>query len=656
MASDPCGGRPLTALVKAVLTALVVLLVGQQAAVADSSPLPLGDWILGPAAIGPQARQQSEELLKPRDLYPDGEGAGYEVRRANVVGGLMRRFSVDERVRVNIQLVEHRNHDWATIHRPSAPVDPGLPPDTFLSGVEHTKDGLVVLDGGVAVGRTRISVTAYEAVPGSSSAVELGAVRLAVLKNQIGKVQVRPDLAVDDDSPVAKVGREFGYTLALSTVALLVLTSLSGTVAATLRDRGSREMLSTRFRRRARRTRSPRSVDIGPALRKTARRRLIVSSVRLGSIVVAIAVLLGAPKLGLWLGLGLLALSLVVIHFGYVAYLRRKQPDHVPASRTTDVLGFLGGLGSLGLMLAGFLFIVAGISGNLIVHGLYALLITVPMILFGVVFMSKAREPLRFAKRLAQPEVRRLIADDPRKPVLLLRSFQDDSLEVRVHAETQSTPIEQLNVESFSRFEEVVAWALWEYGPIRAIGQPGTRLQPLGAARDYYADDEWQEAVRAYIDDSSLVVFVVGRSPGLLWEVSNVRAQRGLGKCVFILPPVPLEEMSLRMKVLAGALGMSLDRLGWGQGTYPLVLVLDRDGIPELIEGPGRDDRAYVLALKTAITRIEPDAELHEVHENWREPSQDVEELLVRFDPENVARPRKSFASRLLDAALIVAP
>jgi MFS family permease len=640
-----------------IFVAILIALSSGQPAVADSNPLPLAEWMLDQTAIGPQAHQLSQEPLTPRDLYPEGEGAGYEVRRANVVGGIIRRFSVDERIRVNIQLVEHRNHDWASIHLPSAAVEAGLPTGTYLSSAKHTKEGRIVLEGGVAVGRTRISVTTYEAVASTASEPELSAARLLVLKNQIGRVEARPDLPVDDDSPVAKVGREFGYLLALFTVALLLLTVVSGAVAATVRDRGSREVFSSRFRRRARQQSLLRSTNIEATLRRSSRRRLVVSVVRLGSIVTVIAVTLGLPQLGLWEGLALLGLSLVILQIGYAAYLRRGQPDHLPSSRTTNVLGFLGGLGSLATMMLGFVFIVAGISGDLIVHSLRAVLITVPMILFGVVFLSRARGPLRLARRLAQPEVRRLISEDPRKPVLLLRSFQDDSLEVRVHAETQATPVEQMNIESFSRFEEVIAWALWEYGPIRAIGQPGTQLQPLGAVRDYYADDEWQQAVRSYIDDSSMVVFVVGRSPGLLWEVSNVRAQGKLGKCVFILPPVPLEEIAVRMRVLASALGLSFERLTRPPGAYPLVLVLDRDGAPHLIEGPGRDDRAYAVALKTAVTWIDEDVVLHDVHEEWRDDeSQDIEELLVRFDPAKVSRPRKSFASRLLDAALIVAP
>jgi hypothetical protein len=643
-------GRAVVTLAALVLALLAVLPVNARA-----ESLPLDTWVLKPQDIGPAATELSRKPFDARDMYPDGEGTLFEVRRANVVGGLLVRFAVSDLIGLNIHLVEHRNHDWAS---PSSQlkgvaVDPGLPPDTYLSSLQHFGDGKRSVQGEVAVGRTRVWVTVYERELSSTvTDDELTALRLSLLRKQIEAVVPAPDLPVTDDSPVAKVGRDLGYQLAFFSVVMLLAAVLAGSAAATLRDRGSREVFASLFKRSAR---QQRWTDIGPALRRVSRRRLRASVVRITVICALVAVCIGMPGLSLWLGLFLLVGAMVVLQLLGAA---RRGGSSLPSSRTTVVLGFLGGAGSLATMAAGFFFVVAAVSGQLFVHSLEPLLITGPMALFGVFFLSSGRQAIRFARRLAQPEVRRLIQGDQRRPVLLLRSFQDDSLEVRVHAENEATPVERLNIESFARFEEVVAWALWKHGPIRAIGQPGTRLQPLGAVRDYYSDDQWQPAVREYIDESALIVFVVGRSPGLLWEVENVRAHGALAKCVFILPPVPLEEIEPRVEVLAGALGLDHDRLRWDSGTYPLVLVFDEHGVPRLVVGPGRDDRAYALALALATTGISArPGELGDAHPDWRgTPRRPVGDLLVRFDPARATRPRKSFVSRLLDAILILTP
>lgn len=635
------------------VTTLVVFVLAFLPGIAQAESLPLESWVLKPQDIGPAATELSRKPFNARDLYPDGEGTLFDVQRANVVGGILVRFAVSDRIGLNIHLIEHRNHDWASpsSRLKSATADPALPAGTYLSGLQHFGDGKRSVQGEVAIGRTRVWVTVYErALSSPVTDDELVALRSSLLRKQIAAVVPAPDLQVTDDSPIAKVGRDLGYQLAFFSVVMLLAAVLAGSIAATARDRGSREVFASHFKR----VTDHRWSDIGPELRRVSRKRLRASTVRITVISALVAVCIGAPGLNLLLGLFLLVGAMVVLQL-LSALLRRGSS--LPSSRTTVVLGFLGATGSLATMASGFFFIVAAVSGQLFVHSLQPLLITVPMALFGVTFLSSGRQAIRFARRLAQPEVRRLIKDDPRPPVLLLRSFQDDSLEVRVHAENEATPVERLNIESFARFEEVVAWALWKHGPIRAIGQPGTRLQPLGAVRDYYSDDQWQPAVRKYIDDSALIVFVVGRSPGLLWEVENVRSHRALAKCVFVLPPVSLEEIELRIEVLASALGLDPGRLRWTSGTYPLVLVLDERGVPRLVVGPGRDDRAYALALANATAGISArPAELSDAHPDWRGAPRPVEDLLVRFDPARAARSRKSFTSRLLDAVLLITP
>jgi hypothetical protein len=70
--------------------------------------------------------------------------------------------------------------------------------------------------------------------------------------------------------------------------------------------------------------------------------------------------------------------------------------------------------------------------------------------------------------------------------------------------------------------EQNLTEVLSEIGPVVAIGRPGEKLPPLGAARLYVCGDDWQTEVRSLLADPALVVLRLGSTEGFHWEVRHV--------------------------------------------------------------------------------------------------------------------------------------
>jgi hypothetical protein len=171
-----------------------------------------------------------------------------------------------------------------------------------------------------------------------------------------------------------------------------------------------------------------------------------------------------------------------------------------------------------GILAALFVAIATGI-------GLLAGLAFLPFALAGSRLMQRARQTL--ALRSAEVRDR-----DPRPPVLFVRSFVDDLLELAP------------KVEYFSRLfrkrltlEEFVVGRLMTLGPVVAIGKPGEALSPLGAAREYVHGPGWQDRMRGLLGESSWVVAILGGGEGLKWEYEQILQRDLTGRFILVVPP-----------------------------------------------------------------------------------------------------------------------
>jgi len=168
----------------------------------------------------------------------------------------------------------------------------------------------------------------------------------------------------------------------------------------------------------------------------------------------------------------------------------------------------------------------------------------VGMTLCGLVLIGVAgREVVRLRRRRV-PSPQSAITVSGRRPVLLLRSFDDDdrSLEGllgRITARLSGND---------SNFEQHLARQLRRVGPLVAIGRPGDAVVRLGATRTYVADDAWRDEFLRLVGLSRLFVWIAGTTPGVLWELEQLVSRISPRRLILALPYLGLSQAERRAR------------------------------------------------------------------------------------------------------------
>ena len=146
---------------------------------------------------------------------------------------------------------------------------------------------------------------------------------------------------------------------------------------------------------------------------------------------------------------------------------------------------------------------------------------------------------LGVGRKLMAPSAENLLAADHRNPVVYLRPFDEDARMVQHHPVGRRKGGRRIaNSSRPASHEKSIAKILRDIGPFVAVGAPGDALAPLGAARLYLGDDQWQEEVEALVRRASAVILVPEISDGTRWEVTKV-AQWVDPRRVLMLVPNP---------------------------------------------------------------------------------------------------------------------
>ena len=223
----------------------------------------------------------------------------------------------------------------------------------------------------------------------------------------------------------------------------------------------------------------------------------------------------------------------------------------------------------------------------------------------GILLIAAGAVISRRARRLASVEARRVMLKDARPPVLYLRSFGDDALKLWTATLGRPSLIERFTPRRFDAFEEVIARHLALRGPVIALNPPGTRLAPLGAARETLESADWQSAIADWMERSSVIVFVAppGRvTPGLTWELETVSGQGYWDKTLILVPPVPADLLHSRWQAFLHACArlwpftcpLSLE------GPGPLALTF-RNSTWTVLTADRQNEWAYSAALREAL-------------------------------------------------------
>lgn len=572
------------------------------------------------------------------------------------VDGVATAFGSDDREArfgVDVRLIDYVNDRWARPIMETGEADAAgqYPAGSLVS--RSVKGTVETAQVRFSKGRIRVQI----AVHVSELARHRGKINTVEWARGLALLQYElvPAVGNLDEESVVDLSSE-GILLGVTLSVAMMLIGLGSQAASALWDAGTRETL----RPRRRRDRSgPNTVDLTRALARRRRRVALASILKSAAVMITVATVYfgtGALRIVptlLVTALALLALTTVI---ELLSRLLRPNGFHQTGGIRVVLAVIVGNALSLLMLAVGALGIVVGAAGLLLMRGAEFVLPAVILFFIGVLVLNNGARPLSFLRRLTAPQVAETVKRDNRAPILLLRSFQDDDLIIRMHRTGRQSFVESLSTEGFGRFEEMLAWVFWRSGPVLAIGQPGTTLQALGAARAYYADDDWQDAVRAHVRVAQAVVFVVGRSPGLLWEIGCVREDGALARALFIFPPEADDEIESRVRVLASALSIDpwLILEGLGDGIRLVAVYLREDGVPLRVVADGRDDLAYEKAFEESLARtgVSSGATLWDPAKEYRVPKVDVSDLLMSFDPQAKRRPRVSILRRVVSSLL----
>lgn len=302
--------------------------------------------------------------------------------------------------------------------------------------------------------------------------------------------------------------------------------------------------------------------------------------------------------------------------FSVTAWWRRRELAHVglPPPRWRPTLPGPGGiaLGALGLgcFLLGMAAVVWGLRELVFVPSLTHLqwcdrlgasprALAVAIAFGGAATTVVATAVLRRSRSYGRSNAAKVRSNDPRRPVLYLRSFEDDDVALPCVLSARRPFLELFTLRASDPFEESLAWELATYGPVTAVGRPGSRAQRVGAAREYFSNETWKPIVRERMSDAAAIAVVIGRTDGLEWEVETIAEQGHLHKTVFFVPPGDPESLRRRWATTQSGLPEDLRQADLDLTSVLSVQIAADGSVATVVDR--RDEAAYRVAVDYAL-------------------------------------------------------
>ncbi len=178
------------------------------------------------------------------------------------------------------------------------------------------------------------------------------------------------------------------------------------------------------------------------------------------------------------------------------------------------------------------------VAGWSVVIGLWLLVRYLPLMIVGTRAVAIAGKPSKRTHALRRRRARASAVEaehwrqrDPRIPILLIRSFADESIEQTLSDGQYPAPTS----------EDGLIDALWAYAPVITFGNPVERDIHAGALPLYMRDSQsdglaWRAEFERIARQAPLIVAFVGATPSLAWELHRV-AELGLKHKLVLLVP-----------------------------------------------------------------------------------------------------------------------
>jgi WD40 repeat protein len=206
----------------------------------------------------------------------------------------------------------------------------------------------------------------------------------------------------------------------------------------------------------------------------------------------------------------------------------------------------------------------------------------------------------RLVRRLLRLSLEQLQLIDPRPPMLFLRAFRDDQVDLRPPKLTFLGWLTEFGQRK-TNLDHVLLEEGTPYGPVVAIGKPDDRFPPYGAARGYFDNKTWQQAVGGLVKESAAIVLCVDDTEGIWWEIEHLAGAKRLRKVLFLLHPRHAgnaQNAALTTRLLK-AIGGNPEELNYPGGrTHTLSVFVDSDGGIAVTQSRTFSRVAFILALR----------------------------------------------------------
>ncbi len=264
---------------------------------------------------------------------------------------------------------------------------------------------------------------------------------------------------------------------------------------------------------------------------------------------------------------------------------------HVRAIATPEFWAFLL---ARPLTYAGVLVTVGGLTAELVVYKVAA--IGAAMIVAGHILFYLGKRLA--ARHIWNPENPR----DSRRPILFLRSFEDDQL--RFRRPWWNVVSQLIGLWSFRRnADEMFIDEIAQYGPVVALGMPGEKGVPFGASRYYANHEDWQQIVAETAEQAQAIILVAGNTEGVRWEYDLI-AERGLlDKTLLLFAPGANDEETISTalsKLLREEPDVSPD-----SSRSTIALLASKDG-PTILQAEKPLDAAYLASIRAHFQQARP--------------------------------------------------
>ncbi|WP_327695954.1 hypothetical protein [Streptomyces sp. NBC_00459] len=150
-------------------------------------------------------------------------------------------------------------------------------------------------------------------------------------------------------------------------------------------------------------------------------------------------------------------------------------------------------------------------------------------------------------RRKAYPDAHTIREQDPRPPVLFLRTFGKESVyfsrrELPSDLTRAQRARERFTEDPFEGLKTLEAFVRGELhervGPLVALGDPTDRLPRDGAARTWVGYGVWQDEFLRQIAQARCFIAEIHDSPGLAWELTEIfGSEHRRGRLFVFTPP-----------------------------------------------------------------------------------------------------------------------